>query len=425
MGRGPEAVPFLESMGLHARESPPISSSCLSASTCPFFYYLTRRLGLRKRLHRSVALSRGSWFHACMESADGLGVVADGLFNRLLSLRRAELGAECASQGITGDGLRAVLDAEQRHATATRAWLEAAMHVPIRPGLTPLSYFQDAKWVSLGREIPVCHQDDMVPGATLVGRLDGLIYNQQTGALWILDYKTCSEPPKVRLSTCPVDFQTRHYLYIVSSLLENGHLSLLLEKHGVPQTARLGGMIHVAFQKPTIDFGMKDRPFTLDTTPFKSGPRKGQPRNERVYAGEPSYPLYLQRCRDWYLSRGEYAHLAPERAASTSDPKTGPPVNISHTPLDALDLSTMIEYTSQLTHLRELATRSPVPHHFPRCSDKMNAHGSINPLSPFYLTNPSQWPSICAQEGIVPDFRYPEISPSTPSFIGEPHEVPT
>jgi hypothetical protein len=47
---------------------------------------------------------------------------------------------------------------------------------------------------------------------------------------------------------------------------------------------------------------MKDRAFTLQTRLRSSpGPRKGEPRNEKVYVGEPDPHFYEGRCYQWYV----------------------------------------------------------------------------------------------------------------------------
>ena len=74
-------------------------------------------------------------------------------------------------------------------------------------------------------------------------------------------------------------------------------------------------VLHAIVRKPTISFGQADRDFFLDTTPFKSGPRKGEPRNEKVYTGEPRLENYLERCRQWYRGEKDYAHMAGDRMA--------------------------------------------------------------------------------------------------------------
>src|SRR6185312_8257420 len=68
--------------------------------------------------------------------------------------------------------------------------------------------------------------------------------------LWIVDFKTCEESPKVRLETCPFEFQTRHYLAIASKIF-----GAIKAKYKLADKVTFGGMIHVCIQKPTIDFG--------------------------------------------------------------------------------------------------------------------------------------------------------------------------
>ena len=62
-GKSVEARDWLESQGLVAKEPAIRSSDYETILSCPFQYYLSRRLGLVSALRWSAALSRGSWFH--------------------------------------------------------------------------------------------------------------------------------------------------------------------------------------------------------------------------------------------------------------------------------------------------------------------------------------------------------------------------
>ena len=139
---------------------------------------------------------------------------------------------------------------------------------------------------------------------------------------------------------------------------------------------------------------MKDRPFTLDESPFKSGPRKGEPRNERIYTGEPDPYLYEQRCLDWYMGRGEYSHFEPERL-------TDPCVAISTTSAELLlaeDLK--CEYHDRLSFIRKYTSRTSQPSEF-EIGDPVVQHGTPSPYLPFHMVEPGKWPELILAEGFL------------------------
>jgi hypothetical protein len=192
--------------------------------------------------------------------------------------------------------------------------------------------------------------------------------------------------------------QCLHYLRVVHEMLKTGELQ---EHLGIPPTTTLGGMVHFAVQTPTIEFGTRDRPFTLDTSPLKSGPRKGQPRNEKIFHGEPSLARYIERCSDWYRGAGEYAHLLAERQAL-------PIVDTSRTFFsDDFDSDAWVDYNhaTRVFSNYSLLTK-PVPNAFPRNPKSMiTMGGKIDSYAPFYVRDPSLWPELIRQTPFATHFR--------------------
>ena len=157
-------------------------------------------------------------------------------------------------------------------------------------------------------------------------------------------------------------------------------------------------MYHVAVQKPTINFGSKDRDCDLIEHELKRGPRKGQIEIRRNYHGEPKYKNYLKRCEDWYLSEGEYEDLAPERVGD-------PVVNISSTSGricdGSLDPAWTYEYHCRLRYINHWRSVDAVPSNFLKSAKAMSQHGKMNVFAPFYMTTPDKWPEILNREGFL------------------------
>lgn len=385
------------------------SSDYRTALSDPFMYFLTRRLGITRALSSSQALSRGSWFHAIAELDTLQGEPGHptpltpshptwGKYLSLVADRIQELTETCATLGIVADGRRAILAIEQEDALTALAWYCSASTVEITPKLgTFRRFLSEPFWTVLGREIPISSplffQGHKNRSRTT---LDVLTHDKGTNLLWVVDYKSCSESTKVRLASCPIEFQTYHNISLLQDALREGTIHRVFPD--LPKDVQVGGMMHIAIQKPSLRFGQQDRNFTLDTSPFKSGPRKGQPRNEKNYFGDPDPANFRLRCDDWYNGRGEYSHLQTERDAS-------PVVNISYTYARKLDDNDWNRYTQRLGLLLTLATQEPDPSLF-HMSEELAPYSTLSPFAPFYLLPPSQWPEVLQQEGFIIRHRH-------------------
>lgn len=127
------------------------------------------------------------------------------------------------------------------------------------------------------------------------GTLDGG-YDLGNDGCWIDDYKTASESPKERATTASFEFQMVVYPFLFAQwLLENER-----------SWGRVRGFIHSIIQKPSIIFCGKDRNFRVNKKVLKSGPSKGEEREEKEFYGEPIWENYVARCNDWYEGTGEY-----------------------------------------------------------------------------------------------------------------------
>lgn len=382
-GWGADCVPYLQAHNIHA-VTPAIHSSDFNTTLSdPFFFYLTRRLGIRPLYQRSEALNRGSWLHRAMELLP-FRRDAKILCATEVAIAEERLDQEAQAFGMPSEEVKKAKEDLQKDFVSGMAWAEAYLDVPFeissREQTTLRKYLARPYWRVLGTEMVLVEQMDQF---TLVAPLDLLLYHEGQNSLWILDYKSTSAPTHVRLATCPIEPQTWHYLNCVHLAIQNGHLD-------VPSDARVGGMIHVAMRKPTIQFGMNDRPYTEEARALKSGPRKGQVVMEKKYHGEPDYDLYLDRCQRWIKGTGEYEAKAEERQAS-------PPIALSITsgrgshPLDDV---TYQRYLEGLFRVQHYATIKPVPDKFPMNPSSLDRFGSLSPYAPLYLEPPAKWPEL-------------------------------
>ena len=395
---GIDAKEWLEAHGLVAKRAAIRSSDYESMLHCPFQYYLSRRLGLVSSLRWSAALSRGSWFHKRLEHWNLSPLEAGPVMMRELDKRKAELADICKVRGIHSAKREEIMEREEHDMLTASAWYDVAVSYDV-PGRGPLfhnagkdGYFSKSWWKCIGTEI-VAYIDcpDFGP---MIAQFDMLWYHKTQNTVYIMDMKTCSESTISRLQICPIEFQTMHYMHMLKRLLEAGKLV----KYDIPRDARLGGMIHVAVQKPTISFGSNDRDCEEYDHELKSGPRKGQIETRRTYSGEPRIDNYIERCKRWYFATGEYESQAPKRASD-------PPVNHSLTLGRTLDSNYTSEYTRRLKLIDEYRTCDPYPVNFPKSARHLNQFGSLSPFTPFYLTPVSDWPGVISTEGFIIEDR--------------------
>lgn len=400
IGRGDAAREYLESCGLVAQSPPIRSSDYVLALTDPFRYYLTRRLGLVPAVSWSKALSRGSWFHKCLELDDFTSETPSlsvGLtFDQALQQREKELAASCASIGIQSESLRDLINRERADAQTARAWYEASASVVIDDTHGSWrSFLRRPYWRILSREETFRAPLGSVGNHPAAIQPDLLLHHTGHNKLWIVDAKTTDEDPLVRMTSCPLEFQTLHYLNVVNLLLFDASFR---SRFGLTPDTTVGGMIHIVVRKPELVFGMKDRNFTEKLFVPSRGPNKGVSRLERTYHGEPVFDNFLSRVRTWYAAADEYTHLAKEFASS-------PPCNISFTTVDFLEDESASDYHSILNFIWSLATRKPNPNSFLRNPDSLRSWGSVSRYAPFYLLPVSQWPAHIAEQGLIQKHR--------------------
>lgn len=392
-----DAIEFLEAHGIVAIKPPVRSSDFRLVTDSPFHYLLCRRYGMVPEISWSEALNRGNWFHQRFAMLHLPEAEADALYAQLLRTRLEELLDVCDRSGIDGDKKRAIISTEEQDHATSLAWYKTCNTVKISPEIGTLREFLTAPHYR-----PICAEclltaemaDVTKDGWTVecVAQPDLLLYHEKQRSVWVVDYKTTSLSPVERAASCTIEPQTQHYLHILEACLRHPKFR---EAYHLPSDVRVGGMMHAIVQKPTIEFGMKDRDYLLDTTPLKSGPRKGEPRNEKVYQGEPRLENYIQRCADWYNGTGDYLHLAAERQAA-------PVVNISFTSGEALlDKTWRSQYLARLAMVNKWRMAKPDPGMFPWPVSVSGKTGRRDPYADFVLRPYTEWPEIMRQNGIA------------------------
>ncbi len=396
---GPRMRMWLERFGL-VNQRPYVRASDFNLATSrdEFAYYLRRRLRLVHPLEYSLAKERGSWYHAWAETyTNPLSTAPETRLNA----RCQELKEAGVRMGMSGASITDMLTRERHDMQVAQAWWESAI-ASKRPNLQD---FLDS-FRTLGTEVECRTIYRLGTSPIILGaRMDRLLYNEDDDTIWALDYKSTDMAPSVRLSTVPIEFQSVHYQTLLALLLEE---EWFLELYDLRPSTRVGGMIHVAFQKPSIEFSGKDRAYNIVT-----GPKGGQ---KKEYYGEPVWANYLARVKDWMNGTGEYLHEAPKLI---NEPR------VNWSVVDAallLDDNRVKRYIFELEWLGSLANRPAHPSNFRQASFHLTEYGKLSKWAPFYLNHPREWPTIIKHEGFLigdQDADRPFIGPNLKTVIAQ------
>lgn len=394
VGRGPDAAKWLEYYNIVPR-IPSIRSSDIGYLSCPFQYYLSRRLGLVPAHYYNEALSLGTWFHNWFEVWDQPEALA--LYERKVAEARTDLEAVGTVLRWTSRQKAEVLDQLEKDSTHAREWFEVALDIPMGNSGTLRNHMTRSCWKSLGREVFIRVDCPHGGKTTMVAQFDQLWYHTGHNTIWIPDLKSTSEDPRARGAKCPCEFQTWHYLMVLERALETGVLhDRFLD---LPYDAKIGGMMHYIIKKPSIRLSQKDRDYNEIRKEISRGPNKGSVRIEKEYYGEPKWDNYRKRVEAWYRGEDEYETVH----------QSGPPVEISTTQFSAVDDDVRHEYSLLLSQIYDMATRPAIPCSFPRNANSMGAHGQLTPYAKFYTLGVQHWPRIIREQQLIPSFRDPQL----------------
>lgn len=379
------------------------SSDYESVLSNPFQFFLTRRLGLAPFWVDRACLVHGSWFHTALELDNFASPEIQVLgYQERLATRLKELQDRGVLAGRSTDMLVKFYDEERRMAQEALVWYETSCMVPIPNFLYPNSTARTTTWRNILRlprfrilakesrfTVPIKLRDGR--DFTFSFQPDLLTYDSLTNSIWPWDHKTTALAPSVRATAITYETQTLFYMDFLQQLLDSGFLQAA---YGLPVDCTLGPMVHVIMQKPTIKMCAKDRAFKLvDFTP-KTGKNKGITRQQREFYGEPLHNLYLKRCKDWMLGRGEYAHEDQERASE-------PTVNISLVrPSILRDPAKRRQIEMRMELIANYATCPPIPSLF-----LQSGIASDSPYEPFHRASPLDWPLIAAERGLIVTHR--------------------
>lgn len=363
----------------------------------PFLYYLRRRVGIMPLLDIAKAKTIGSALHTALEAHLTGRSPADLVHNRLatrLDAIRAVLSSPSAIPRGP-EAQRLILDRERQHWMMGLTFALAALNY--RSDLQPALVNGFAPYLTRNTRVLCCERVFEAPNplssrVPLRIRVDTLLYREDTNTITLPDFKSTSTPLKIKAELLQFDFQPALYLYVLDSLAKTGELQAAFD---LPRDARVTDIIHLLIRTPSIKFSGEDRNFTLDTSPFKSGPRKGQPRNERKYYGEPTLENYYQRVHDWLTADGRYRE---DRLSTADDPR----INVSFTPITrALDDRGLMDFMARLRIINEYATARPIPSAFFRDTSNQYGRKSLSPYHPLHLASVSLWPSIMRQNELT------------------------
>lgn len=393
-GNGIKAKEWLEDQGLVAKTPAIRSSDYESILSCPFQYYLSRRLGLVSSLRWSAALNRGSWFHRRLELLQESSIVAQQKMEEWFLEQCDELKEICNDRGIIGAYRSKIFEREEKDMLMASAWFDAMKSFQVPGKGSVVDYLTRPYFRLLGTEVTAEYNHPEY--GRLLAQYDLLLYHEEQNSLYVVDAKTCAGSTIDRLSTCPIEFQTMHYTHVLNYLLGS---EVLTKKYQIPRDARIAGMIHIAVQKPTIEFGMNDRECTESIHTISRGPRKGQKETRRTYSGEPRWENYRDRCIEWYTATGRFKDKAVERVDD-------PPINFSLTSGSGLlDKYGTYDYHKCLQLIRQYATCEPNPGCFPKSAKHLRAFNKLSPFTPFYMNEVKEWPSILSSDGFITQDR--------------------
>lgn len=431
---GHEARVFLEEHGIVPHKQT-IRSSQWSGAGDPFGFYLTTILALKRAFTESKALTAGSWAHAAAECHNNPQKYTETIAKTIKSMK--EVGNALR---IPGDHCEAMLEREELYAKMAWAWWTIVSEIPMANGIKIANLFDaSSNFHIVDQETTI-----RVPGSVALEGIetdvtikpDAIAVNLKAKTFWIIDWKSTGFPPEERLSMCDNEFQCQLYGEVVANLHETGTLS----KHVPPLEPygdfKFGGVLHIAYGKPSIKFGQEDRPYRWVSDGKRKGiwatlevvnqkfriKRMGSDRvwsyssgysseedalaamheytgkkPEKQFEDEPDFNIYIHRCTDWYHATGQYSHLAAER-------NTSPIVNMSTVTIEHLRQPRIQhEYQSRMRILDDLHRRKPHPELFPKANNPlgMGQTPSKSPYFPFYVCPIEQWPAIILDKQLI------------------------
>lgn len=427
-------IRFLEEHGIVPVRQPIRGSQWNTACSDPFRFYLTTRLCLTRAFNESKALTAGSWTHFAAEHHND-----NDAYSHQLNQVRASMREVGLSLRMSNDTIATQLERETFYAETAWVWWHIVSKIPLPNGVTIDSmYHKDSNFRIVAREVKIrVPPEHLGTDSEIVIQPDAIAYNEKTDTLWIIDWKSTAWTTDERLSVCPLEFACQLYSHVFAKIMKDKTLPHYVPKLAKHVNAKFGGMIHIAYQKPTIKFGREDRPYrwvsdgkrkgiwaTIEvvgdkafrvkhmgaarkwefTTEYTTLPpaleamhKLTGKKPEKEYDDEPTLAIYHNRCSDWYHGRNEYGHLEAER-------NTCPVVNMSTVTYDELCKPLWLnEFKNRIAVIDDLAMRHPDPALFPKHGNptSYNTVPSKDPYYPFYVLPVTDWPAVIVDKQLI------------------------
>lgn len=198
------------------------------------------------------------------------------------------------------------------------------------------------------------------------GTVDLLLRDRREGGLWIVDHKTTSDPPMVRIQTAGFELQPRIYRLLVQGLYPEEEVR---------------GFVHNVIRKPDLKFCGLDRDFTEREYEITRGPRKGEKELRREYEEVPKFGNYLRRCSEWFEKQSEEGTDPPLLQSWLAFPPGGQDT----------------ELLVMLMELGRACRATPTLEGFPRtgaCTHSCTARGGTCEYLPLCSGHPDSWPAL-------------------------------
>lgn len=295
---------------------------------------------------RYLYANRLRWFPKAQAAAPALTI--GHLLHRLMAGLYAGKSPRQNVVDLT-DKLVPVFDAEKdetRRRKMTQAWNIARVTVDhwLAGFGHPLESEGSPKAETLAVELTIQQVlPSVYPPMTLIGTIDAAIRAMDTGEVWIVDHKSCSERPSLRAAGLSYDGQTRCYRQLWDSYAAT---------KGLPPAV---GMIHNIMQKPTIRL------------------KKNQ-----------SYEDYWLEVGKWY-------------EAGMADKDGEAPMIQSWVRFNEPPLTENPETLAEIAYAAEWAHKVPSLHNFPRCRQQcVDPFKRPCPYLPLCQKNPVLWADILA-----------------------------
>lgn len=275
----------------------PVRASMWPDTVDPFKFFLTQICEIKP-----IIPADHMWFGECFH--DHLQAAASPNYEDLPTRMDGRIAEICRSLQAPEAFVNAVTDRLRATARKSYAAVRALSQVPASAsGGSIMSYLTQERWRNLMVEDYIVLA---VGDGPIMLKPDRVIFDRTSNKIWVMDYKTTTKDPAIRMMTCTYEFQSQLNAWAFGDDL----LPSLIRIFDLPAATTFGGFIHVCVQQPTIiQSGIDVRAaqaLIADATPVGQTPVSPTPDQITM--------AYYDRVRHWYLRTGPYeAAQSPER----------------------------------------------------------------------------------------------------------------